>query len=305
MHHDITVHRVVKSSKRAGQYIEPHIHAFFHFIYGLDGHLQVQVGAKRIQTKPGILVMVPPGVEHSVASLDISISLDIKFSCSSETAQIMAGLPTAAGPLNDQAGCLLRCILDEAIAQSFGYEEMVNLRLYELLICLKREVCGTFPPRQDVQSLMFAPKDKNIRRVLQVIEDNLEQRLAVSWLAEQFGYSENYFRSYFKRQMGLSPNRYISYRKISRAKELMLCSNLNVSQIAERLGYQSIHYFSRQFHKMTGISPSTYAARMHGDRPINIVHNQNTPVHEFELPLREAAPRPALPGEAAGERRTL
>ena len=61
MHHDITVHRVVKSSKRAGQYIEPHIHAFFHFIYGLDGHLQVQVGAKRIQTKPGILVMVPPG----------------------------------------------------------------------------------------------------------------------------------------------------------------------------------------------------------------------------------------------------
>ena len=62
MHHDITVHRVVKSSKRAGQYIEPHIHAFFHFIYGLDGHLQVQVGAKRIQTKSGILVMVPPGV---------------------------------------------------------------------------------------------------------------------------------------------------------------------------------------------------------------------------------------------------
>ena len=305
MHHDITVHRVVKSSKRAGQYIEPHIHAFFHFIYGLDGHLQVQVGAKRIQTKPGILVMVPPGVEHSVASLDTSISLDIKFSCSSETAQIMAGLPTAAGPLNDQAGCLLRCILDEAIAQSFGYEEMVNLRLYELLICLKREACGAFPPRQDVQSLMFAPKDKNIRRVLQVIEDNLEQRLAVSWLAEQFGYSENYFRSYFKRQMGLSPNRYISYRKISRAKELMRCSNLNVSQIAERLGYQSIHYFSRHFHKMTGISPSTYAARMHGDRPINIVHNQNTPVHEFELPLREAAPRPALSGEAAGERRTL
>ena len=169
MHHDITVHRVVKSSKRAGQYIEPHIHAFFHFIYGLDGHLQVQVGAKRIQTKPGILVMVPPGVEHSVVSLDTSISLDIKFSCSSETAQIMAGLPTAAGPLNDQAGCLLRCILDEAIAQSFGYEEMVNLRLYELLICLKREACGAFPPRQDVQSLMFAPKDKNIRRVLQVI----------------------------------------------------------------------------------------------------------------------------------------
>ena len=80
MHHDITVHRVVKSSKRAGQYIEPHIHAFFHFIYGLDGHLQVQVGTERIQTKPGILVMVLPGVEHSVASLDTSISLDIKFS---------------------------------------------------------------------------------------------------------------------------------------------------------------------------------------------------------------------------------
>ena len=305
MHHDITVHRVVKSSKRAGQYIEPHIHAFFHFIYGLDGHLQVQVGAKRIQTKPGILVMVPPGVEHSVASLDTSISLDIKFSCSSETAQIMAGLPTAAGPLNDQAGCLLRCILDEAIAQAAGYEDMVNLRLYELLIYLKREACGVFPPRQDVQSLLLAPRDKNIRQMLQVIEDNLEQRFPVSRLAEEFGYSENYFRAYFKRQVGLSPNRYINYRKISRAKELMLCSNLNVSQIAERLGYQGIHYFSRQFHKITGLSPSTYAARMHGDKPINIVYNQNTPVHEFELPLRESAPKQPAQREESGGRRAL
>lgn len=303
MHHNITVHRVVKSSKHAGQYIEPHVHTFFHFIYSLDGHLQVQVGQELFQTKPGILVMVAPGVKHSVTSLDTSISLDIKFSCTPDTAQIIAGLPTTTGPLDDQASCLLRCILDEAIAQSVGYEAMINIRLYELLIHLEREACGVLSLCRDIHFPPFVPKDKNIRKILQVIEDNLEQRLPISQLAEQFGYSENYFRTYFKSQVGLSPNRYISYRKISRAKEWMLCSNLNISQIAERLGYQSIHYFSRQFHKMTGLSPSTYAARMHGDRPINIIHNQNTPLHEFELPLRGPALAPS--GEGNRERGVL
>ena len=37
MHHDITVHRVVKSSKLAGQYIEPHIHAFSTSFMGWTG----------------------------------------------------------------------------------------------------------------------------------------------------------------------------------------------------------------------------------------------------------------------------
>ena len=67
----------------------------------------------------------------------------------------------------------------------------------------------------------------------------------------------------------------------------MLYSELNVSQIAEKLSYQSIHYFSRLFKQMTGIPHSEYIDRVKSDRPVNVIYNQNTPEGEFEIPLRK------------------
>ena len=48
--------------------------------------------------------------------------------------------------------------------------------------------------------------------------------------------------------------------KIETAKQLIRNEQMNFTQIAETLGYSSIHYFSRQFRKLTGMSPSEYAS---------------------------------------------
>ncbi len=48
--------------------------------------------------------------------------------------------------------------------------------------------------------------------------------------------------------------------KIDTAKELIRTERLNFTQISERLGYTSIHYFSRRFKKETGMTPSDYAS---------------------------------------------
>ena len=53
---------------------------------------------------------------------------------------------------------------------------------------------------------------------------------------------------------------YFSKMKIDSAKHLIRIGNLNFSQIAERLGYNSIHYFSRQFKQLTGMTPTEYAS---------------------------------------------
>ena len=87
--------------------------------------------------------------------------------------------------------------------------------------------------------------------------------------------------------MGITPNAYINQRKIAKAKELMLYSEMNVSEIAESLGFQSIHYFSRLFKKVAGIAPTEYVSRIKDNRPINVLHNANTPEGEFEIPVRD------------------
>jgi YesN/AraC family two-component response regulator len=48
--------------------------------------------------------------------------------------------------------------------------------------------------------------------------------------------------------------------KIDRAKEMIREKKYNFSEISERLSFSSIHYFSRRFKLITGMTPSEYAA---------------------------------------------
>ena len=53
---------------------------------------------------------------------------------------------------------------------------------------------------------------------------------------------------------------YFSSMKIDVAKQMIRTNHMNFTQISEQLGYTSIHYFSRQFKKITGMTPSEYAS---------------------------------------------
>ena len=290
MRNQVIVHRVVKNVKRSGQYIEPHSHAFFHYIYSLGGHTRVTFGETSFRTEPGSLVLIPPETVHGISSLDTSCCLDLKFSCSEALAAQITGLPCYLRAVDDRAHSLIRNIFEEAVGQERDYDEIINIRLYELLILLLRQQSGGEAGRMMSCYPASALDHENIRQALQIVEQELETPIRVSDLAERCGYSENYFRQVFRESVGMAPNAYINQRKIAKAKELMLYSEQNVTQIAEQLGYQSIHYFSRLFKKVTGITPTDYISRVKDNRPINIIHNSNTPQGEFEIPVRDMTP---------------
>lgn len=289
MRNSVEVHRVVKSVKRRGQYIESHSHVFFHYIYALRGHTQVKVDGVVYQTEPGSLTLLPPGAIHDIVSLDTSCCLDLKFSCSKELEARLSKLPRYLRSVAQRATDLIRNIFEEAVGQERDYDEMINIRLYELLILLLREKEGGERTWLQTGSGMAAQFGEPLSCALRSVEENLTRPIRVAELAECCRYSENYFRQIFRTCVGISPNAYVNRRKIARAKELMLYSELNVSQIAETLGYQSVHYFSRLFKKTVGITPSDYVRRIKEDRPINILHNANTPEGEFELPVRDSS----------------
>jgi AraC-like DNA-binding protein len=79
-------------------------------------------------------------------------------------------------------------------------------------------------------------------------------------LAREVGISYTHFRRIFLQHTGLSPRQYHIQIRINRAKDLLASSDLSVSEIAERLGFSSVFYFSRLFHQKTGQSPLAYRA---------------------------------------------
>jgi transcriptional regulator GlxA family with amidase domain len=77
-------------------------------------------------------------------------------------------------------------------------------------------------------------------------------------IAEVIGVSENYFSRLFKQELGLSPWCYLNRFRVSQAKELFRHTQASVKSIAGQVGFKDQKYFSRVFHKLTGLSPSEF-----------------------------------------------
>jgi AraC-like DNA-binding protein len=69
------------------------------------------------------------------------------------------------------------------------------------------------------------------------------------------------FRKLFKESTGESPNQYHLNLRLDKAKELLHTTNLNVTEVAYNLGFESVFYFSKLFKKKNGVSPKSYRAQ--------------------------------------------
>ena len=81
---------------------------------------------------------------------------------------------------------------------------------------------------------------------------------SVSYFAEAFHLSANYFGDLVKRETGKTAQEYIHYKVMDLAKTKILDVSKSVSEIAYELGFKYPQHFSRMFKKSIGVSPSTY-----------------------------------------------
>ena len=97
-----------------------------------------------------------------------------------------------------------------------------------------------------------------LRSALKYIEKHLSEKISVTELARQSGYTLEYFSSLFKSTLNISPQQSISQKRIALAKHLLLSTTLSINEIAVMCGYNDPLYFSRVFTKQTLCSPSTF-----------------------------------------------
>lgn len=99
---------------------------------------------------------------------------------------------------------------------------------------------------------------KCVDDVISYMKNNLSARLTFDAVLMNTDMCETYLKKYFRKRTGLPVMRYFKNMKIEEAKKLIKTSNMSFTEISDYLGYDSIHYFSRQFKKITGMSPTEY-----------------------------------------------
>jgi AraC family transcriptional regulator of arabinose operon len=97
-----------------------------------------------------------------------------------------------------------------------------------------------------------------LRHVQDYLRNNLDTDFSVPELAAMAGLSASHFSTLFRSTAGTSAKEYLKRLRSARARELLLTTDLPVTQIAAAVGYDDALYFSRQFRAVNGTSPSMF-----------------------------------------------
>lgn len=96
-----------------------------------------------------------------------------------------------------------------------------------------------------------------VNKIKEYIEKNYQSSFSNELLEKKFGYVQSYLREIFKDQVGMSPNSYLIFVRIEKAKE-MLAMNRRPKEVALSIGFNDPLYFSKVFKRKTGMAPSEY-----------------------------------------------
>jgi AraC-like DNA-binding protein len=92
-------------------------------------------------------------------------------------------------------------------------------------------------------------------KILSLLNENIYDRLKIEDLAEQLNYSKSSLFKVFKKQTGMTISAYFAMLKINKAKELLISTDLSVTEISEKLSFDTQSYFTKSFKRATGSSP--------------------------------------------------
>lgn len=140
--------------------------------------------------------------------------------------------------------------------QPFGAEQMIQIHLEELLIYLIREEGNSTPK---VQKNFDEDTNSRLAMICDYLNSNVENNVTFGRLCSHFSMSESSMKKLFREGIGSGAMDYYNRCKIDKAKQIIREKNENFTEIAARLGYNSVQYFSRHFKQSTGMTPSQYA----------------------------------------------
>lgn len=93
-------------------------------------------------------------------------------------------------------------------------------------------------------------------KAIQWLKNNFTETLSINDLAEQIGMSPSSFYQHFKAMTSMSPLQYQKRLRLSKARQLLLTAQEDITSVSMHVGYESSSQFSREYKRFFGITPS-------------------------------------------------
>ncbi len=252
-------------------------HDFWEFAYVDKGSMVFVADGKEFLLKSGELVFHKPFEFHRLEARKLSspnISV-VSFTCHSPA---MKYFENRIFKLNAEEKALFSNLLKEGLSAfspltnkppvygmrpvedaPFGAKQLTFSLLEQFLIMLIRRNDAAINRKARSLSPMSEEKyPKELKEIVAFMDANINKKLLVSDIASAFSMSTGTLKKLFSKHARCGVIDCFNSRKLLKAKQLIREGKLSMTEIAETLGFTSVHYFSKLFKNKIGKSPSEY-----------------------------------------------
>ncbi|KAF1042227.1 MAG: Transposon Tn10 TetD protein [Herbaspirillum frisingense] len=256
----------------------PHTVAKWHFHPEYEVHVITASGGKFFvgdfigDFAPGNLVLTGPNLPHnwvsnlgehdSVPSRDLVLQFSRQFAermvtAFPELAAVLGMLDHAARGIQfpDALGTTITPLMQElAVTHSARRVVLMMSVIEQLASCADRKLLAGPTYEVNAQRHMSS----TINQVLSYIRQNLGGNLRETDVAELSAMSVSSFTRFFKRHTGCTFIQYQNGLRLNEACELLMCTELSVTEVCYRVGFNNLSNFNRQFLACKGMPPSRF-----------------------------------------------
>lgn len=283
---DITIEKIfsVHYFEYASNFsFEGESHDFWEFIYVDKGVVELTAGDELIHLQANEIFFHEPNEFHTVNVGDkiAPNAVIVSFSCQDEIMQFFKHKRLTIGQeekyllgkIISEAKQCFDCRLDDPYLKTIplkkdvplGTRQLLFFYLEQLIILMLRkygnpQIQLNRPETSAFKSTKQASNTQLFNDIVKYIKNNIHKNIDIATICKEFSISHSRLQKLFKYCCNLGIIEYVSFLKIEQAKEIIRSKNINFTQVSEELGYSSIHYFSRQFKKISGMTPSEYAS---------------------------------------------
>lgn len=220
-----------------------HTHSHWEIMYYISGSGYLKTDEKNIDFTIGSIIAVPPNTPHGSVSQNgfCNISIGADFSH-----LLHFDKPTM---INDNSHFEGKTLANLIYNNRFGGQN--------LLLALCEAFAHFFLQNTNTDSQTKA----TVYKIANQIQQNYNlPDINVSLFLDQSGYSRDYIRNCFTKEIGMSPVAFLAKERIEKARKLIEIygHSIPLSRICEMCGYVDYIYFSKTFSKLVGISPKAY-----------------------------------------------
>jgi len=256
---EIEILWMAESGYHDGASLREHVHPnYYQLHYVVEGEGLFCVDDETIPLCADMFSLVPPGTSHGIQSVQVGQNgvmriLEVKF------------IASGADFLSDLEKISVRCTgtndLQRLLYQAFL--ESVQMDVYA-----KKSASYLFCSwlYQTIRQHKFSSRELSskfsrtqpVAQIKAYLDSHLGEEVSLDAVAELTGYSKNYLCQIFREHTGMTMNTYLNATRINKATELLVNTNMELVEIAEKCGYNSVHYFIKTFKKIIGIPPGNY-----------------------------------------------